>query len=93
MWVLHLYLSERRKDMNKYDTKAIAKAVIKGIGAVGAVKIVHNLTPYEGVFGTIACGTFTFFAAMAAQDMIESQLLKCEAVLHNMSNGADFVVF
>lgn len=79
--------------MNKYDTKVIAKTLIKGVGAIGAVKIVHNLTPYEGVFGTIACGTFTFFAAMAAQDMIEDQLLKCEKILQNMGNGTDFVVF
>ena len=79
--------------MNKYDTKVIVKTLIKGAGAIGAAKIVHNLTPYEGVFGTIACGTFTFFAAMAAQDMIEDQLLKCEKILQNMGNGTDFVVF
>ena len=79
--------------MNKKDVKLIVKTLVKGMGAMGAVKIVRNVSPYEGIFGSIACGTFAFFAAMAAQDMIETQLLKCELILKNMSNGTDFVVF
>lgn len=75
------------------DVKNIIKTGVKVLGGVGAIKIVRNITPYEGIFGTVACGTFAFFAAMAAQDMIEGQMLKCEEVLRHMSNGGDMVIF
>lgn len=79
--------------MNKRDAKALVKVGIKALGGIGAVKIVHNLTPYEGVFGTICCGTTAFFAALAMQDVIDKQMLKCEQILENLANGGDMVVF
>lgn len=78
--------------MDKRKVKNIIKTGIKMLGGIGAVKIVHNISPYEGIFGSIACGTFTFFAVMAAQDMIEGQLLKCEEIIKHMENGEDFIV-
>ena len=80
--------------MNKKDVKNLVRFGIKALGGIGAVKIVRNITPYEGVIGTIACGTFAFFAAMAAQDMIDGQMMKCEAILQQLANnGGDMVVF
>lgn len=80
--------------MNKRDVKNLVRFGIKSLGAIGAIKIVHNITPYEGVVGTIACCTFAFFAAMAAQDMIEGQMLKCEAILQQIANNnGEMVVF
>ena len=80
--------------MNKKDMKNLVRFGIKALGGIGAAKIVHNISPYEGVVGTIACGTFAFFAAMAAQDMIDSQMLKCETILQQLANnGGDMVVF
>lgn len=79
--------------MTNRDAKNLIRFGIKAVGGIGAAKIVHNLTPYEGVFGTIACGTFMFFAAMAAQDMIDNQLLKCEKILASIENGGEMVIF
>lgn len=80
--------------MNKRDAKNLIRFGIKAIGGVGAVKIIRNITPYEGVIGTLACGTFAFFAAMAAQDMIDGQMLKCEAILQQLANnGGEMVIF
>lgn len=79
--------------MDKKDIKKLVRVGIKTLGGIGAVKIVHNISPYEGVFGSLACGTFAFFASMAAMDMIEDQLLQCEKILAQMSNNETMVVF
>lgn len=78
--------------MNKRKVRKVIMAGFELLGGIGAAKIVNNISPYEGIFGSIACGTFAFFAAMAAQDMIEGQLLKCEEVLkYIMENNKDFI--
>lgn len=77
--------------MDKKKLKNVVKTGIKALGGLGAAKIVYNIMPYEGPLGTVACGTFAFFAVMATQDMIEGQLLKCERILKEIENGADFI--
>lgn len=78
--------------MNQKDVKALIRTGVKVLGGIGAIKIIHNISPYEGVFGSIACGTFAVFAAMAVQDMIDDQMLKCEKILEQITNGGDVVV-
>lgn len=78
--------------MSNREVKDLAKLGIKTLGTVGAIKIIRNITPYEGVFGSIACGTFAFFAAMAVQDMIDDQMLKCEKILEHLDDNSAVVI-
>lgn len=79
--------------MNAKDVKTIAKTGVNLIATLGVFKILRNITPYEGPFGTIACATATFFIGLAMQDVIDDQMMKCERILQGLANGDQMVVF
>lgn len=77
---------------NRRDIRNLVKFGLEMLGGVGAAKIVQNISPYEGIFGTLACSTFGFFIGMATVDMIDEQFLKCEKILAAITNGEEMVV-
>lgn len=79
--------------MNSKDVKNIVKTGVNLVATVGVFKILRNITPYEGPFGTIACGTASFFIGLAMQDVVENQMMKCERILQGLANGDQMVVF
>ena len=79
--------------MDKKDMKNIVKAGVKFMALTGTAKFMRNIMPYEGVFGTAACLTATFFVGLAMNDVVDAQMLKCEKILEGLSNGDQMVIW
>ncbi len=82
--------------MDKTQMRNVAKFALKGLGTYGFVSIVHQLVPTHMMnpFERIACETAVIFAGLAFSDMMDEQLLRCDAAIDKIANGnGDFVIF
>ena len=80
--------------MDKKQLRNILRYGVKFVGTYGAVTIGNNLVP-RGLSpcGKVACTAAVIFAGMAFSDLIEEQLLKCDAEFDKIANGnGDFIV-
>lgn len=80
--------------MDKTQIRNILKFGIKFVGTSGMVMVGRNFIPIGlSPYGQAACTTALIFAGMAFSEMIDEQLLRCDAVIDKIANGnGEFIV-
>lgn len=79
--------------MDKDKMKKMIRFGVKTAGVSGIYMIGRQFIPYNvGPIGRICCEAGIWFLAMSTQDLIDKELLRCDAILEAMKNGDPNVV-